>query len=73
MIYLAKIQGKHSKQNVVQDIDDTVLISGLNDANALDILGRYLDKGITNISRFEMIGESEANGDIISIYNLPTT
>lgn len=68
MIYKAIVSGKRTGNNNNTDTvsNATILISGLNDANALDILGKYLDKGIDNITYFKMIGEY-SDGNIINV------
>lgn len=68
MIYAATIYKKDSNGNISAQ-EENLLISGLNDANALDILSKYCENGIGRISYFEMVGES-IDGNIITLSSI---
>lgn len=66
MIYATTVQKKQTDGSLVEE---KILISGLNDANALDILSKYCENGIGKITYFEMIGET-SDGSIITLDHL---
>ena len=71
MIYAATFTKKDSDGNINTQ-EEKILISGLNDANALDILSKYCEYGIGIIKYFQMVGES-ADGSIITLDSANTT
>lgn len=63
MIYGITFQQKDRYGNI-SETSQNALISGLNEANALDILSKYCEYGIGKITYFRMIS-SLADGNVI--------
>ena len=66
MIYGIQFQRKKA-DGTFQD-SERVLVSGLNEANALDILSKYCEKGIGKITYFRMIADgAPSDGNVLLI------